>query len=204
MGIRVPCIETLKPSNLNHSLISHLCLSLTAHSHLSSLPLSLVAISHHSLLTQSLSQSLSAFLTLPCRHRRPRATQIAARSLNHSLPLSHSALSPSTTMSCLNHSSLSQSLSTSFSLYLVAVAPSPILCHSSTSTPFNYVLAMYFILFNSSFFYVNLHFLANLLCKIICNQLCYAIIACESIYMFVFVNIYSYIWTVNCVFGYLG
>ena len=122
MGMRVPHIETLKPSNLNHSLISHLCLSLTAHSHLSSLPLSLVAISHHSLLTQSLSQSLFASFslclvaighhklprlqlahlitlclspTLPCRHQPPRAAQIVAHSLNHSLPLSHPASSPS-------------------------------------------------------------------------------------------------------------
>ena len=200
MGIRIPHIETLKPSNLNHSFISHLCLSLTTHSHLSSL------ISHLYLSPSS-----------------PSATTLC--SLNHSLLLSHSAASPSATTSypdrslltqslsasspsattsCLDLNSLSQSLSASLSLCLVVVTPSPTLCHSSTSTHFDSTLARYFILFNSSFFYVNLYFLANLLCKIIYDQLCYVIIACESIYMFVFVNIYSYMWTVNCVFGYLG
>ena len=72
MGIRIPHIETLKPSNLNHSFISHLCLSLTTHSHLSSLPLSLIAISHHSLLTQSLSASLSLCRVAIGHHELPR------------------------------------------------------------------------------------------------------------------------------------
>ena len=178
--------------------------------HLSSLPLP-----HY-----SLSSLISHLYLSPSS---PSATTLC--SLNHSLLLSHSAASPSATTSypdcslltqslfasspsattsCLDLNSLPQSLFASLSLYLVAVTPSPTLCHSSTSTHFDSTLARYFILFNSSFFYVNLYFLANLLCKIIYDQLCYVIIACESIYMFVFVNIYSYMWTVNCVFGYLG
>ena len=105
--------ETLKSQSLSHlsSLPLHHC-------SLSSLPLSLVAIGYHSLLTQSLSTFLSLCLvaighhelprqqlahlitlclslTLPSRHRLPRATQITAHSLNHSLPLSHSASSSS-------------------------------------------------------------------------------------------------------------
>ena len=170
-------------------------------SHLSSLPLHRPPLYAHSV---TLSITLYLSLTLPRRHRPPWAAQIVARSLNHSLPLSHFVSSPSATTSCPNHSSLFQSLSASLSLCLIIVAPGLTLCHSSTSTHFGSTLARYFILFNSSFFYVNLYFLANLFCKIICDQLCYVIIACESIYMFVFVNIYSYMWTVNCVFGYLG
>ena len=158
----------------------------------------------HRLPLSAHSITLYLSLTLPRRHRPPWAAQIVARSLNHSLPFSHFASSPSATTSYPNHSSLSQSLSASLSLCLIIVTPGLTLCHSSTSTHFESALARYFILFNSSFFYVNSYFLANLLCKIICDQLCYVIIACESIYMFVFVNIYSYMWTVNCVFGYLG
>ena len=185
MGIRVPQKETLKPSP-------------------------------HSLKSQSLSTSPSLFTLISHLYlspSSPSATTLCtlSHSLKHSLPLSHSASSPSATMSYPDCSSLSQSLASSLTLYLiaighhelpksqltllitlclVAIAPSPTLCHFSTSTHFDSALARYFILFNSSFFYVNLYFLANLLCKIICDQFCYMIIACESIYMFVFVNMY--------------
>ena len=194
------------PETLNSQSLSHLSSLPLPHCSLSSLISASLPRRHRPpfsthLVTLSITLCLS--LTLPRRHRPPRAAQIAARSLNHSLPLSYFASSPSATTSCPDRSSLSQSLFAFLSLCLIAIAPSPTLCHSSTSTHFDSALARYFILFNSSFFYVNSYFLANLLCKIICDQLCYVIIACESIYMFVFVNIYSYMWTVNYVFGYL-
>ena len=88
MGIRIPHIETLKPLNLNHSFISHLCLSLTTHSHLSSLISTSLPHRHQPPLSAH-SITLCFSLTLPRRHRPPRATQIVACSLNHSLPHRH-------------------------------------------------------------------------------------------------------------------
>ena len=85
-------------------------------------------------LPHSLNHSLvSAFL--PHRHRN--SAQMAAHSLNYSLPLSHAHL-------CLSPSSLSQ-----LTLCLVTVT-----------------IIWYFIRFNSSFFYVNLYFFVQFLKEI--------------------------------------
>ena len=120
MSIHVKQIETLKSSP--HSLKFQSLFELST---------------SPSLLTLSITSLISA--SLPHHHRPPLFAQIAAHSLNHSLPLSHSASSPS-----------------------LQVLLGKAIFHSSTSTdllPISFRLCScrYFILFN--FFFLLCQFI---------------------------------------------
>ena len=123
MGIRVPRIETLKPSILNHSLISHLCLSPSSpsattlyslsHSLNHSLPFSYSASSpsattscpDRSSLTQSLSASLSLCLVAICHHELPRSQLTLSITLCLFLTLPHRHRSKSHSLPFFNFNS---------------------------------------------------------------------------------------------------
>ena len=129
MGMRVPHIETLKPSNLNHSLISHLCLSIIAHSHLYLSPSSpsattLCSLNHslpfshsasspsatmscpdRSSLTQSLFTSLSLCLVAISHHELPKSQLTLSITLCLSLTLPHHCRSRSHSLPFFNFNS---------------------------------------------------------------------------------------------------